>query len=67
VTVDLTPLSPALQAQLREPNRLIWCLRQASEHTPARLTWTGRNHPAACPFDHVSVLRCPAAEPTTLF
>lgn len=67
VTADLWPLTPSEQAAVREPNRLIWCLRQASEHLPARLTWTGRDHPAQCPHPHVTEHRCPPAEPTTLF
>jgi hypothetical protein len=66
VTADLTPLSLEQQAALREPNRLIWCLR-SGEHTPRRLTWTGRDHPEPCPFPHVTEHRCPPAEPTTLF
>lgn len=66
VTADLAPLSPSEQATVREPNRLIWCLRQASEHTASRLTWTGRNHPATCPHPHVTEHRC-NPEPTTLF
>lgn len=66
VIADLRPLTPSEQAAAREPNRLIWCLRQASEHTPARLGWTGRDHPANCPHPHVTEHRC-TAEPTTLF
>lgn len=66
VTADLRPLTPSEQAEVREPNRLIWCLRQASEHTPARLGWTGRDHPATCPFAHVTEHRC-TTEPSTLF
>ncbi|MFD3717231.1 hypothetical protein [Streptomyces sp. NPDC058674] len=66
ITADLTPLTPAEQAAVREPNRLIWCLRDR-EHTARRLTWTGRDHPQQCPFDHVTEHRCPPAEPTTLF
>ncbi|MFG2976253.1 hypothetical protein ACGFYY_25135 [Streptomyces sp. NPDC048331] len=66
VIADLTPLTPAEQTAVREPNRLIWCLRQASPYTPAHLAWTGRDHPAGCPFDHVTEHRC-TAEPTTLF
>jgi hypothetical protein len=67
VTADLTPLTPAEQAQVREPNRLIWCLYQASPHTPPRLRWTGTGHPAGCPHPHVTEHRCPPADPTTLF
>jgi hypothetical protein len=67
VTADLTPLTPAQQAELREPNRLIWCLRTNSLGHQ-RLTWTGPRHPPDCPHgDHVTEHRCPPAEPTTLF
>ncbi|MFD6968337.1 hypothetical protein ACFWBA_08630, partial [Streptomyces sp. NPDC059949] len=66
VTADLTPLTLEQQAAVREPNRLIWCLRQASPYTPARLAWTGRDHPATCKFPHVTEHRC-TTEPTALF
>ncbi|MFJ3834490.1 hypothetical protein ACIPY6_03115 [Streptomyces sp. NPDC090054] len=66
VTADLTPLSPVQQVEVREPNRLIWCLR-SGDHTARRLTWTGRDHPEQCPYPHVTEHRCPPAEPTTLF
>ncbi|MYT24603.1 hypothetical protein GTW69_30720 [Streptomyces sp. SID7760] len=66
VTADLTPLTPAEQAAVREPNRLIWCLRQTSPFTPRRLAWTGASHPEACPHPHVTEHRCTTA-PTTLF
>ncbi|MCB5168039.1 hypothetical protein LG634_24830 [Streptomyces bambusae] len=66
VVADLTPLTPAEQTAVREPNRLIWCLR-STPHTTRRLTWAGRDHPAGCPHPHVTEHRCPPAEPTTLF
>ncbi|MEV6569972.1 hypothetical protein [Streptomyces sp. NPDC051577] len=66
VTADLTPLTPAEQTAVREPNRLIWCLRQPSEYTAPRLAWTGSLHPAACPHPHVTEHRC-NTESTTLF
>ncbi|MFF0019135.1 hypothetical protein ACFYQQ_01015 [Streptomyces sp. NPDC005496] len=67
VTADLTPLTPAEQAAVREPNRLIWCLRTNSlGHR--RLTWMEPWHPPDCTRgDHVTEHRCPPAEPTTLF
>jgi len=65
VTADLTPLSPEQQAAVREPNRLIWCLR-GGDHTAHRLTWTGAGHPATCPHPHVTEHRC-TTEPDTLF
>lgn len=65
ITADLQPLTPAEQTAVREPNRLIWCLR-GGEHTTRRLTWTGRDHPATCPWPHVTEHRC-TTEPTTLF
>ncbi|WP_369778866.1 hypothetical protein [Streptomyces sp. R33] len=65
VTADLTPLTPSQQAELREPNRLIWCLR-GGDHTTRRLAWTGRDHPANCPHPHVTEHRC-TTEPDTLF
>lgn len=67
VTADLTPLTPEQQRQLREPNRLIWCLRTNSlGHR--RLVWLDPWHPPDCPHgDHVAEHRCPPAEPSTLF
>lgn len=65
VVADLRPLTPSEQAAVREPNRLIWCLR-GGEHTARRLTWTGLGHPAACPHPHVTEHRC-NPEPSTLF
>lgn len=68
VTADLTPLTPEQQRQLREPNRLIFCLRTNSlghQH----LTWLDPWHPPDCPHGriHVAEHRCPPADPTTLF
>lgn len=62
VTADLTPLSPAQQAEVRTPNRLIWCLYRAGPHT--RLRWIGSYHPQDCPHQHVTEHQCP---PVTLF
>ncbi|MBX7464905.1 hypothetical protein K1Y80_02260 [Streptomyces sp. MAG02] len=67
VTADLTPLTPTEQAQVRGPNRLIWCLYQRSPHTAPRLRWTGTDHAAACPHPHVTEHRCPPQQPSTLF
>ncbi|MGA6223507.1 hypothetical protein ACPESV_24615 [Streptomyces umbrinus] len=67
VIADLTPLTPAQQAELREPNRLIWCLRTNSLGQQ-RLLWLDPWHPPDCRRgDHVAEHRCPPAEPTTLF
>ncbi len=66
VTADLTPLTPAQQTAVREPNRLIWCLKDPPHGTP-RLTWIGNWHPAGCTHDHVTEHRCPPQQPTTLF
>lgn len=67
VTADLTPLTAAQQVELREPNRLIWCLVTTALGTH-RLRWTGSLHPATCPHDHVTEHRCTTrTEPTTLF
>lgn len=66
VTADLTPLTATQQAELREPNRLIWCLVTTPLGAP-RLRWTGSLHPADCPHTHVTEHRCQPAEPTTLF
>ncbi|MER8233517.1 hypothetical protein [Streptomyces sp. NPDC094049] len=67
ITADLTPLAPAEQAAVREPNRLIWCLYRASAHSPPRLRWATAGHPPGCGHPHVTEHRCPPAEPTTLF
>jgi hypothetical protein len=71
VTADLTPLSVEQQAAARTPHRLIWCLYRASPHSPPRLRWTGRWHPAQCPHPHVTEHQCPgptpAQQPDTLF
>ena len=64
VTADLTPLSPAQQAELYTPHRLIWCLYRAGQHSTPRLRWIGQHHPDDCPHQHVTEHRCP---PTTLF
>jgi hypothetical protein len=68
VTADLTPLTPEQQRELREPNRLIWCLRTNSLGHQ-RLLWLDPWHPPDCPHGgiHVADHRCPPAEPTTLF
>ncbi|MER6235914.1 hypothetical protein ABT185_07540 [Streptomyces clavifer] len=66
VSTDGTPLTPAEQAAVRTPNRLIWCLK-SSAHTTPRLTWIHSTHPADCPHAHVTDHQCPPAEPTTLF
>jgi hypothetical protein len=67
VVADLTPLSPGQQAELAEPDRLIWCLRTNSLGQQ-RLVWLTPWHPPDCPDgDHVADHRCPPAEPTTLF
>lgn len=67
VTADLRPLTPAEQAAVREPNRLIWCLRRATAHSPPWLAWAGPDHPAQCPYPHVTEHRCPPTAATTLF
>lgn len=66
VTTDLTPLTPAEQAELRASDRLIWCLRtnQLGIH---RLVWLTAWHPPDCPHPHVTDHICPPADPTTLF
>ncbi|MER7815609.1 hypothetical protein [Streptomyces sp. NPDC096153] len=64
VVADLTPLTPAQQRELREPNRLIWCLYRAGPYIRPRLRPIGPLHPADCPHAHVTEHRCP---PTTLF
>ncbi|MFC8515524.1 hypothetical protein [Streptomyces sp. NPDC057257] len=63
--VDLTPLTPAEQAAVREPNRLIYCLTQRP-HGPPQLRLLNPWHPPDCPHGgiHVTDHRCP---PTTLF
>lgn len=67
ITADLRPLTPEQQAAARTPNRLIWCLYQASAHSPPRLRWTGPDHPATCPHPHLAEHQCTGPEPTTLF
>lgn len=66
VTADLTPLTPAEQAAVREPNRLIWCLHTDSLGN-RHLRWLTSWHPPDCPHPHVTEHRCPPADPTTLF
>ncbi|MFD3641000.1 hypothetical protein [Streptomyces griseus] len=65
VTADLTPLTPAEQAALRTPNRLIWCL-VTGDHRPHRLRWIHAWHPTTSPHPHVTDHQC-TAQPTTLF
>jgi hypothetical protein len=67
VTAELTPLTPEQQAAARTPDRLIWCLYKATEHTPARLRWIHSSHPTACPHPHLAEHQCTGPEPTTLF
>lgn len=59
ITADLAPLTPEQQAAVREPNRLIWCLRRSGPNAPARLAWITGSHPADCAHDHVTEHRCP--------
>jgi hypothetical protein len=67
VTADLTPLTPEQQRKLREPDRLIWCLR-TNRLGQKRLLWLDPWHPPDCPHGvHVAEHRCPPAEPSTLF
>lgn len=66
VTADLEPLSLEEQAAVREPNRLIWCLKTSSLGV-RRLVWLTPWHPPDCPHNHVADHRCPPADPTTLF
>ncbi|MFE9125069.1 hypothetical protein ACFYOF_06535 [Streptomyces sp. NPDC007148] len=67
VIADLTPLTPEQQEQLREPNRLIWCLRTNSLGHK-RLFWVESWHPPDCRTGaHVADHLCPPAAPTTLF
>ncbi|WP_060888683.1 hypothetical protein [Streptomyces scabiei] len=65
-TVDLTALTPAEQAAVREPNRLVYCLI-TRPHCPPRIRSITPWHPPDCPHPHVAEHRCPPAEPTTLF
>ncbi|NUS86345.1 MAG: hypothetical protein HOY75_27390 [Streptomyces sp.] len=66
VTVDLTPLTPAEQTAVLEPNRRIYCLTHRP-HCPPRIRPLSPWHPPGCPHPHVAEHRCPPAEPTTLF
>lgn len=58
VTADLRPLTPVEQAEVRGPNRLVWCLRQSRWSGP-QLRWVHRWHPVDCPWPHVADHRCP--------
>lgn len=66
ITADLAPLSLEEQQQLREPDRLIWCLHQTT-HGPPELRWITSWHPADCPHPHVTEHRCEPTQPATLF
>lgn len=66
VAVDTDPLTTKQQAELREPNRLVYCLVRPQLGTP-RLRLIGAWHPSDCEHAHVIEHRCPPAEPTTLF
>lgn len=66
VTADMVALTADEQQAARTPNRLIWCYRRASDHTPADLRSIGPLHPADCPHPHVAEHHC-NPEPTTLF
>ncbi|WP_055696529.1 hypothetical protein [Streptomyces silaceus] len=59
ITADLTPLTPAEQTAVREPNRLIWCLRTSTTGTQT-LAWIQTWHPPDCPHPHVTEHRCTA-------
>ncbi|MFE1849912.1 hypothetical protein [Streptomyces sp. NPDC059489] len=68
VVADVTPLTPEQQAEVRGPNRLIWCLRPSSGYAPDRLFWVEPWHPPDCRTGaHVADHLCPPAAPTTLF
>ncbi|MFF3190518.1 hypothetical protein [Streptomyces misionensis] len=56
VTADADPLSAAAAAELREPNRLDWCVRQRKGGPD--LGWVDRSHPADCPHPHVIDHQC---------
>lgn len=58
VTTDLDPLTPAEIAELREPNRLAYCLVQVGR-CPARLRLIDAWHARQCPHKHVIEHRCP--------
>ncbi|MEV6836800.1 hypothetical protein AB0N17_20210 [Streptomyces sp. NPDC051133] len=62
VTADADPLSAAAAAELREPNRLDWCVRQRKGGPD--LAWVDRrNHPADCDRPHVIDHKCTAPAP----
>ncbi|MEU3447210.1 hypothetical protein AB0H29_08265 [Streptomyces thermolilacinus] len=63
VTADDEPLTVAVAAARREPNRLDWCLHAAGVRFDMR--WSSRTHPADCPHPHVLDHQCtaPAAPP----
>ncbi|MEV5443510.1 hypothetical protein AB0N23_13375 [Streptomyces sp. NPDC052644] len=63
-TVELRPLTAEEQAAARGPNRLIWCLHQATPEAPPRLRWIHSWHPATCPHPHVADHHCPGPQPT---
>ncbi|MFI9600362.1 hypothetical protein ACIHCX_10855 [Streptomyces sp. NPDC052043] len=59
VTADADELTAAAAAELREPNRLDWCVRQRKSGPD--LAWVDRrNHPAGCPRPHVIDHKCTA-------
>ncbi|WP_432160744.1 hypothetical protein [Streptomyces sp. NRRL F-5630] len=63
VTADVRELTAAAAAELREPNRLDWCLRHRADGPD--LVWSGPGHRAGCPHPHVIDHECtaPAAAP----
>ncbi|MFE3578755.1 hypothetical protein [Streptomyces vinaceus] len=65
VVADLTPIDPADEHQIREPNRLTWCL-VTGRWRPTELRWHHRNHIPNCTHQIVAEHRC-TTEPTTLF
>ncbi|MGW2742341.1 hypothetical protein [Streptomyces sp. NPDC001450] len=58
VTADADPLTAAAAAELREPNRLDWCVRQRKGGPD--LSWSGRTHSTDCPHPHVIDHQCTA-------
>lgn len=60
VTADAEPMSVAEAEQLREPNRLHWCLRKTSNGIELR--WRIDCGPA-CAHGHVVDHRCPQGTP----
>ncbi|MCX5587593.1 hypothetical protein [Streptomyces erythrochromogenes] len=65
ITADLTPIDPADEHRIREPNRLTWCL-VTGRWRPPELRWRHRDHIPNCTHQIVTEHRC-TAEPTTLF